>query len=197
MKKIILLFILIFFNTYLFAGKNTVPTLTDILSIEKIDFYSGLGITAISSRDSKTSMDIFHIHGNQDRLGDITLLIGDNLNEYVAFEFRYIRALQDEHRVEMSDISFFLKPQYRFKEDWTIYGLLGFGYVSLDAVNGNVANYNDTSFQFGGGITYDIIENIILFFDYIDLLSDANGLYWTGDKKVNVDGFTAGIIYKF
>lgn len=177
---------------------------------EESAFYVGLGIAAMSVRDSEISIDYFNPKpGEQDRLGNLTLLAGYDFNEYIAVEGRYTTSFFDEDEVKMSGWSLFVKPQYAFKESETnekngfkIYALLGLGGVTMDGVNGYHADVDDTGFQWGIGASYSFIKtadykDVSIFIDYTSLANNMDGLYPNGATQVDADAITLGLTYRF
>ncbi len=200
-KNIITLSAVAAISTSLFAGGNAAviaPAVEEPV-IDNSSFYVGLGLSAISTRDAAVSMDVFNAKAGQDRLGNVTFQAGYTFNEYVAVEGRYTTSISDEHWVELSGWSLFVKPQYPVMEDFNIYALLGFGGVTMDAVNNSGVDVDDTGFQWGLGLSYDITENITVFGDYTNLANDMDGYYWNrpGPLQVDADAFTLGLTYKF
>ncbi len=189
-------------STSLFAGGDVaviVPVVEEPIVVDNSSFYVGLALSAISSRDAAVSMDIFNAKYGQDRLGNIMFQAGYNFNEYVAVEGRYTTTLSDEDLVEMSGWSLFVKPQYPVTEDFNIYALFGFGGVTLDPVSNSGVDVDDTSFQWGLGVSYDITESIAVFADYTNLANDMDGYYYTSPDmtQVDVDAFNLGLTYTF
>ncbi len=215
MKKIILSLAAI--STLGFAGGDILPVVVAD-EIDDTGFYLGAGISAMSSREASVSMDIFNVTDGQDRLGNLDLLAGYIINDYIAIEGRYAFPITDEDKVEMnSQWSLFLKPMYKFEDDedrangenyFAVYALLGYGGVELKGVNGVVANVDETGFQWGLGVSYTFRETSheenysykdswTVYADYTNLGNDMDGLYYTGEGQVDADAFTVGLIYKF
>ena len=186
--------------------------------IDEQGFYLGGGISAMSSRESSVSMDIFNVTPGQDRLGNIVLLGGYMVNDYLAVEGRYGFGITDEDKVEMtSQWSLFLKPMYKFEDDedrangenyFAVYALLGYGGIHLEGVNGTIADIDESGFQWGLGVSYTFRETAheenysykdswTVYADYTNLGNDMDGLYYTGEGQVDADAFTVGLIYKF
>ena len=167
-----------------------------VVEEESSNFYAGLGLTAVSTRDADISVDWGATEG-QDRLGNVSLLAGYNYNEYIAVEGRYTTSFTHEDSVEMSGWSLFVKPQYPVSEDFSVYALLGFGGVILDGVDGANVDVDDTGFQWGIGASYMVMENVSLFADYTWLANDIDGIFFNGALQVDVDAFTIGVNYQF
>jgi len=183
-----------------FAGGDIdVPVVTNEpqITVDNSSFYTGIAMSAVSTRDASVSMDFFGDDAGKDRLANITLLAGYNYNQYIALEGRYTTTFTDEDLVEMDGWSLFLKPQYPVTEEFNIYALLGFGNVSLDPVNGSHVDVDDSGFQWGLGASYDFTENISVFFDYTSLASEMDGMYWNGALQIDTDTLNLGVTYKF
>jgi opacity protein-like surface antigen len=185
-----------------FAGGDFVKVVEPVVvvPVDVVDdssFYVGLALSAISSRDSDVSMDFFNAKAGQDRLGNFTFLAGYNFNKYIAVEGRYTTTFTEEDYVEMSGWSLFVKPQYPVTDDFKIYALLGFGGVTMDAVNNANVDVDDTAFQWGLGASYNVWENVEIFADYTSLANGMDGTYWNGALEVDADVITMGVNYKF
>ena len=201
-KNIVALSALAAISTSVFAGGNVaviVPEVEEVVVVDNSSFYIGLGLSAISARDAAYSMDIFNTKPGQERLGNILFQAGYNFNEYVAVEGRYTTSVTHEDSAEMNSWSLFVKPQYPVTEDFNIYALLGFGGVTLDPVNNSGVDVDDTGFQWGLGVSYDITESIAVFADYINLANDMDGYFYTSPDmtQVDVDTFNVGLTYTF
>lgn len=189
-------------SSFGFAGgdiKDVEPAVEPVIQVTEAErnFYVGLGIAAVSARDSETSVD-WGGTDRQDRLGNLSFLAGYDFNEYFAVEGRYTKSFWHDDQTEMEGWSLFAKPQYPLTEDFSVYALLGYGGVNLDGVDGYLVDYDDTGFQWGLGASYDITENFSIFADYTFPANDMDGSY-QGDNtvKADVDAFTVGIAYNF
>ena len=175
--------------------KVIIPVVVE--EVDESSFYLGIGIAAVSTRDSDASLDFIDEEGGQDRLGNVSLLAGYNFNQYIAVEGRYTTSFSDEDLVEMSGWSIFAKPQYPVTEDFNVYALLGFGGVTLDGINGAVVDVDDSGFQWGLGASYMVVENLALFVDYTSLANEMDGVYFNGALQTDVDALTVGVTYQF
>ena len=204
-------------SNLLLAGGDIVPVPVPLVVEEENNFYIGLGLAGVSTRDADTSLNFSSEKDGQDRLGNFTFLAGYDFNEYseyIAVEARYTTSFTDEDQVEMSGWSIFLKPQYTFEDDngekgnFKIYGLLGFGGVTLDGVSSEYSNGNpwvdvdDTGFQWGLGASYSFKDyaddlDISIFVDYTMLANEMEGVYFNYAPETDVDALTIGVIYKF
>ena len=59
-------------------------------------------------------------------------------------------------------MALFIKPQYPVTEEFTIYGLLGYGAVEARLTDAD-------GFQWGLGVKYMVTENVGIFADYTSL----------------------------
>jgi hypothetical protein len=217
MKKIILSLMAI--SSLGFSGGSIVPAVPIVADeIDETGLYIGAAISAMSSRDSSMSMDILNIEYGQDRLGNVNLLAGYMINNYLAIEGRYGFGITDEDLVEMnSRWSILLKPIYKFEDDkdradgknyFAVYALLGYGGMELQGVNGYLADVDATGFQWGFGASYTFRESSYrenysykdswtVYADYTNVGNDMDGLYYNGALQIDADAFAVGIIYKF
>ena len=199
MKKITLSALaLVALTSFGFAGGDIVPVPVVMEEESASAFYLGLGLSAVSTRGSDADFDIFDDTAGQDRLGNVTFLAGYDYNEYIAVEGRYTTSFTKEDIVEMSAWSIFAKPQYPVTEEFTVYALLGFGGVTMDSVNAAYfVDVDDTGFQWGLGLSYDVTETVTIFGDYTSLASGMDGIYWDGEFESDADAFTLGVTYRF
>ncbi len=173
------------------------PMVDTPVVVSEGNFYAGVGIAAVSTRNAAVSMDIFSGKNGQDRLGNVTLQAGYNFNPYIALEGRYTTTFAKEDVVKMSGWSFFVKPQYPITEKISLYALLGYGSVDISGTNGGVVDVDDSGFQWGLGASYDLNEQFELFFDYTSLANDMDGIYGSGIPQADADAFTLGVTYNF
>ena len=137
----------------------------------------------------------------------ISLLIGYNYNEYLAFEGRYLTTIGSDMDVEdsifvpngsyereLSNIALYIKPQYPVSEDFNIYALLGYGQTTA-----RLTDFD--GFQWGLGAQYMFTQNIGAFVDYtrlydgdVDNVADIPG-FTVSDAAA--DSVNFGFVYKF
>ena len=180
--------------------KNVEPAVEPVVVVPEVEhngFYLGLGLSAVSTRDSAVSADFFSSKNGQDRVGNLLLLGGYDFNEYIGVEGRYMTSIAHESELEMDAWSIFVKPQYPVTESIKVYALLGFGGVNLDGKSGYTVDVDDTDFQWGIGASYSFMDNFEVFVDYTSLANDMDGVYWNGATSVDVDTINVGVNYKF
>lgn len=206
MKRVVLPAVaVVAMSSVVFAGgdmKEVASAVEPVVAVPVVEelsgFYGGLGVTAVSARDSSVSVDHFSSTEGQERMGAASLQAGYNFNEYIAVEGRYNISFTHDEQVEMDGWSLFVKPQYPVTENISVYALLGYGGVNLDGESGffPLTDTDDTDFQWGLGASYMIMHNISVFADYTWLADGMDGETTLGDK-VDVDAFTLGVNYHF
>lgn len=194
MKKIVLsLGSMVILSSFVAAE----PVESMYMDTDKSSFYVGIGMAATSTRDSSVSLSFTSVKEGQDRLGNVTFLAGYNINRYFAVEGRYTTTFTDEDLVEMDSLSIYAKPQYPLNESLSFYVLLGYGVVTMDPVNGSSVDVDDSGFQWGLGVNYEVANNISIFMDYTSLASEMDGEYYNGALKVDADQINVGVTYKY
>ena len=161
------------------------------------DFYVGLALSAVSTRESGVSLSFTSVNKGADRLGNVSFLAGYDFNDYITVEGRYTTSFAKDDTTQMSGFSIFAKPQYAVSEDFSLYGLLGYGTVTLDSatVHNNV-DVDDIGFQWGLGANYKVSNEVSVFVDYTSLANDMDGSYIHANSA-DVDALTVGVTYRF
>lgn len=186
------------------AGGDIAPVIEPepVLVEEAVSpFYVGLAYADLSARASSADLKFFSDSDGQDRMDGLTVLAGYEFNPYIAVEGRYTTSFGREDIAEMSAWSIFAKPQYPVSEDFSIYALLGFGGVKMDAVTlANPVDVDDTSFQWGLGASYSLKSltgyDVAVFLDYTSLANDMDGIY-RNELQANADALTLGLTFRF
>jgi len=179
------------------AGGNImeIPTIIEEpVEIEdvKTPYYIGVGLSDISIRSEEANLNFFANVTGQDKIGAVTLLAGYVLHPYLALEGRYSISFTQEDFVEMTNMGLFLKPQYPLIETVSVYGLLGYGRVKLDAVNQSKITGDKAGFQWGLGAAYKVSEAFSFFGEYSSLAQDVD----TDAVNKDADAFTLGLSYR-
>jgi len=160
----------------------------------------------------------------------VMLQAGYQFNKYLAVEGRYWHSFGDgeyEYSVdyyldgeyfdsdsdsgddgsdEFTAWGIYVKPMYPVTDAFTIYGLLGYGNVTLDS--DHEADWLDESgFQWGAGASYAFTNNLSFFVDYVELYNDEREDEWSeeGDPIIyygerddtKVYTVNLGLTYKF
>lgn len=201
------------------AGLAVVPLLIDE-DEDPCHIYIGGGI--IYNRVYATDSGWFDDHvWTQDENGGFVGLVGCEINEYLAVEARWTQTYWDQDYSDVRTYGIYLKPKYPITETITIYGLIGYGNTYVEGSKGDSSNdysawpedigkemLNEYTIHWGYGATYDITEKFALFGEFTSTANDLDvkptKLYDYGDgtdatlyDKLNVDGLTLGVIYKF
>ena len=173
-------------------------------------FYAGLAGT--NTQVSSIDQAFFGTAPTQDEVAQLIGLVGYNYNEYLAFEVRVGTTVGSADYADVDTYSIFVKPQYPVSEDFTVYGLLGFGQVNVDGNDGDTPAapsvvgqeiLSESAFQWGLGLDYKIYEDFSIFADYTILASDADissTLYGYDPMvydELTVQVLTLGVNYKF
>lgn len=151
---------------------------------------------------------------------------GYQINKYFAIEGRFWTSIGDGDRsvkgsryydydgsytfnesgsVEDGDFTaygIYVKPMYPVTDALTLYGLLGYGNVTIGDVDGDWLDDND--FHWGAGASYALTENLSVFADYVHLASGTQEFYEEGDgwyehyvNDYDVYTVNVGLTYKF
>lgn len=171
--------------------------ITNEMVSESSNFYAGLALSAVSTRESGSSLSFTSEKTGQDILGNATLFAGYDFNEYVAVEGRYSASFTKEASAKMSGFSIFVKPQYPVSDEFSIYGLVGYGLVNIDNTNSiHNVDVNEKGFQWGLGASYAVTEDISISLDYTLLGKDMDGRFLRANSA-DIDAITLGIQYRF
>jgi len=165
----------------------------------------------------------------QDEIGGFTAIVGYNINEYLAVEARASKSFFEEDYADEYHFSFFLKPKYSFRDASTyennyfsIYALLGFGYVNVEGTDGDTSGaasiigktlVDDWQFQYGLGLSYTFVDtdhpendsgDWSIFAEYTMYMDDqsmkATRLYnynLNTYDELSMNGLSIGVSYQF
>ncbi len=132
----------------------------------------------------------------------ITFLGGYDFNKYVAVEGRYNFGLDDTFEygkkyvetISMDTFSALVKPQYPVTNDISVYGLIGYSWMSINSDYASTVDIDGITW--GLGAEYAVAENVEVFVDYTNLYSDS---YVVETVNVNEDIYnvTLGVKYNF
>ena len=196
-------------GTFAIAGGDIAPVEpiveTPVVIEDNSAFYLGLGYGSLT----QTSDNISTLYGVDAEWDVDTLLFqaGYQYNKYIAVEGRYWLGIGDATQSETGqpdvDISgdftawgIYIKPMYPFG-DFSVYGLLGYASVELEADSGTY--WNTDEFSWGLGAQYAFADNFLVFVDYVDMGRaddfDFNGETATAD--ISIDTINFGVTYKF
>ena len=217
-------------GTFAVAGGDIEPVAEPVVEVVASDdsgFYIGgaysLTNTSVDYHTEYGDYDGYHSERTGTRERDnnaYMLLAGYQFNQYLSVEGRYWNSMDEtneerndgEEIDEWSDGAFeawgiYVKPMYPVTEAFSVYGLLGYGNVSIDDDYWNDAPLVDESgFQWGIGASYAFTENLSLFGDFVQLCSDVedsaidedNGWdYDEADWETSIYTVNFGLMYKF
>jgi hypothetical protein len=213
------------------GGKGVAPAVVPVVPVKKHDT-SGLYVAGAAYYNNIYATDYNWFDDatdTQDEIAGFTAIVGYNINEYLAVEARASKEFFKEDYADEYHFSFFAKPQYRFRSEedyeenyFTIYGLLGFGYVNIEGTDGNTPGdptiigktlIDDWTFQYGFGISYTFVDedhpendsgDWSVFAEYTMYMDDQSMsptyLYdYNPNKfdKLSMNGLSVGISYQF
>ena len=209
MKKITLAILIITFNMINVYGEglgiiDSAKKELDSLKVNLADsfMYVGGGVSFMSLLNETTLEKFSGMSKN--------LIAGFQYGDYVAIEGRYISSFgsvtydagvssagdNSNYPTDFTNMAIYLKTIYPFG-DAGLYGLLGYGQVGLTNVPEGDVDRTVTSFQYGGGASYKMFNNIIIFADYI-IAYNAKGFNGLGtDNNHYVTYTTIGFLYQF
>ena len=184
-----------------YAGGDVAPV-DEAVIIPVVDnsaFYVGLGFGQASVNDDPTAEEITSTM--------LMLQAGYQYNDYVALEGRASFGFNTDYEPgntgnaggdfdeDISSWGIYVKPMYPVTEAFDIYALLGYGGVQLGNLESGDA-YVD-GFQWGLGAQYEVMENILIFADYVKLYDDTGFDYRAQLEDVDSDAWTLGVSYRF
>jgi opacity protein-like surface antigen len=179
----------------------------EVAPVEKKNVYVGLGYSYmninIEGSQQINAVAYPPLLGETDINGNsLTLLAGYNFHRYIAVEGRYTFSVGDldidnegddrDLDADLSNLAIYLKPMYPVGE-MTLYGLLGYGKVTLD----DGTEYSESGFQWGVGAGYTLNDAIGFFVDYTRLYDDQGFDNIWLDQDVVVDSVNVGVTYEF
>jgi len=134
--------------------------------------------------------------GGSDSATNGMILGGVEVNDYLAVEARITKGISDyeikDHKpISYSNAAVYLKPQAKF-ENFTVYGLLGYGVSSIDFLGKNT---KAGGFQYGAGGSYDINDQLAAFADYTQLMNSSKKIS-DATTLGSISSVNVGLIYK-
>ena len=184
-----------------YAGGDVAPVEEPVVVpvMDNSAFYVGLGFGQASVNDNPAAEEITSTM--------LMLQAGYQYNDYVALEGRLSFGFNTDYAPgntgnlggdydnDISSWGLYVKPMYPVTDAFDIYALLGYGGVQL----GNLENgdaYVD-GFQWGLGAQYEVMENVLIFADYVKLYDDTGFDYRAKLEAVDSDAWTLGVSYRF
>jgi len=84
---------------------------------------------------------------------------------------------------------------YPVTEAFDVYALLGYGGTQLGNLEGGDAY--ESGLHWGLGAQYEVMENLLVFADYVRLYDGTGFDYRAQDEDVDADTWTIGLSYRF
>ena len=183
------------------AGGDVAPIEEPVLApvVDNSAFYIGLGVGQAAINDDQTVEEITSTM--------VMLQAGYQYNDYVALEGRVSFGFNTdydpgntgntsgEYDNDISSWGIYVKPMYPVTEAFDIYALLGYGGVQLGNLESGDAY--ESGFQWGLGAQYEVMENVLIFADYVRLYDDVGFESRAQLEDVNSDAWTLGVSYRF
>jgi opacity protein-like surface antigen len=206
MKKIIVAGALML-SSWLYAEGDVVKKEKAILDSLEISFaegffYVGIGVASMALENE----------GSKEKFSTVAKMIqvGYQYGDYIAIEGRYSSQGTDvqysggttnnaditNYPTDFSNIGIYIKPIYPFG-NLSLYGLAGYGQVTLTNVPLNDVDRKETSFQWGGGASYTIGNTLMIFGDYVSMYSGEGFDFLGAGSTHKGELITIGLSYKF
>lgn len=163
--------------------------------IKEKGFYAGVGMGYFDMRnhtvDESLSSSI------------ATAIVGYDFNSYLSVEARYSRGIRDLRRKttssqsirsNYSDLAVYAKAGYPVGY-LKPYILIGYGINTLSNLAGR--DREESSLQYGAGLSYRATEAVSLFVDYIKVYDHKGFDGRSSADKLSADTTTIGITYHF
>lgn len=187
-----------------YAGGDMTAVVEPVVQVPEVNtdvsgYYVGLGMGQTTVNDDQTNEEI--------SATTLTLQAGYQYNEYLAFEGRFgmslggsdynagiFTGLGADYDGDVYNWGLYVKPMYSFS-NLTLYGLLGYGEVILEDLDGG--DSTESGFQWGAGASYVFTEKVSLFVDYVTLYDDKGFDNRAVNDDIDADVWTVGVSYKF
>jgi len=200
-------------STFAFAGGDIAPVEAQVevpvVAETTGSFYIGAGATLLV--DKFSSLDSGYLGDETFNKVGVMLQGGYEFNKYLAVEGRYwsvgsksfyMSDIDYDMNAKVSAYGIFVKPMYPVTDQFTVYGLLGYGHTKVSGTTWG-ASYNypysqtKSGFQGGAGVSYDLTDHFSVFTDYVKL-NNTIGVdsydYPFSNKPYTVN---FGVTYKF
>ena len=191
---------IVILGSFALAGGDLTPldeAETDVLTVNSSGVYIGTGIGTMAVN--------FDFYGEEFSAKTMMLQAGYAYSQYAALEARVTFGCCSDYDTgsntnvtayngTMSSWGMYVKPMYPIN-DFSVYGLLGYGGVMISELNGGDAY--ESGFQWGLGMQYAYTERMSVFVDYLSLYDDAGFDYVGATGNVDSDTWTIGLNYRF
>ena len=211
-KKITLSLISFVMATSIVAGdmgKNVgipVSTVVPIVETQKdYPMYLGVGVGKTQLTDS--------ISDEKFDSNAYMLFMGIEIHKYLSIEARYAQSFgkmayekgntqnttTDDAPIKISTYGVGVKPKYNYK-DFGVYGYLGYGYSSVNAVPLGIkgrAERSEGDFQYAIGAEYGVGYSFNIFVDYFGEYSKKGIDGRANSADVDISMYSLGVSYEF
>ncbi|WP_052746118.1 outer membrane protein [Sulfurovum lithotrophicum] len=185
-----------------YAGGDIAPVEEPVVvpvAVDNSAFYVGLGFGRTILHDDQSAEEFTS--------SQVMLQAGYQYNQYIALEGRASFGFNTDYDPgntgnpssdAADDISYwgiYVKPMYPVTEKFDIYALLGYGGVQLGNLESGDAY--ESGFQWGLGAQYEVMENVLIFADYVSLYDDTGFDYRAQFEDVDSNAWTLGVSYRF
>jgi len=157
----------------------------------KSGFYGGLGVSA-SWIDFSNS-----IESNTNKMLDLLVIAGYNYNKYLAIESRARVSAAYDNGLDVTSVSFFIKPKYEINKKIETYALIGYGQTKAHTINSKDIKGSINSAKVGIGADYKLGNNFKLFTDFIYHGKDKDAQYNNIKSIMKSSSVSGGITYDF
>ncbi len=157
----------------------------------KSGVYGGLGLSASWIEFSNS------IESTTNKMLDLLIVAGYNYNKYLALESRARVSAAYDNGLDVTAISFFVKPKYEINNKIETYALIGYGQTKAKEINSNATKGKINSAQIGIGADYKLGNNFKLFTDFLYHGKDKDAKYNNIKSIMKSSSITGGITYDF
>ncbi|MCK5853772.1 MAG: porin family protein, partial [Sulfurovaceae bacterium] len=155
--------------------------------------YVGGALAAMAARSDceGNRANVFSEEKGQDRQIGFTGILGYDFMDFLGAELRTSMGLsEDNHGTKMQQLGLYLKPNIDLGDALNLYGLLGYSSVNMSDCGSNADLDNKNGgLSYGAGLDYGVTENISVFTDVVNYLSDS--------ESRSTWGTNVGVKYKF
>jgi len=188
-----------------------VPVAEEYPAVDNNALYIGAGYAYFKQSND----DIVYRGVNKIELETDSILLqaGYQYNEYLAFEGRYWFGVGDisqsggmkpgDRSGDYDAWALYVKPMYPVTEHLDVYALLGYAETDVEYDDGSF--WDTEGFSWGVGAQYEVVENIVVFADYIslsthdsfDIVAPNGAIVENVDADVDLYMVNVGISYRF